>query len=215
MGCTVKLIGFYGSPNTRKPLAVAHELGIDLPLEIIDIIKAKDHLKPDYLAINPNGLTPTLVDGDFILWEGNAIAQYLADLKPGNRLWPSSMRTRADIARWQFWQCDHWGKACEAYAVENMLKPMIGESPDAHELARGEQLFHKFAKVLDTHLSRHPFLVEDRFTLADIACGVYMEDAPYSGMPVDAYPYLCAWFARISAEPCMAATKPNLAALGF
>ena len=97
----MKLYGFPPSPNTWKVRAVAHHLGIPLEFSFVDLSKGEQR-KPDYLAINPSGRTPTLVDGDFILPESNAIMQYLAGEKP-NSLWPDDARARADITRWQCW----------------------------------------------------------------------------------------------------------------
>src|SRR5262249_21731615 len=102
----MKLYGFPPSPNTWKARAVAAHLGIPLELELVDLTKPRT---PAYLALNPTGRTPTLVDGDFVLWESTAIMQYIASQKP-NSLWPDDARTRADIMRWQSWQIAHWGK---------------------------------------------------------------------------------------------------------
>src|SRR5215468_6244968 len=99
----MKLYGFPPSPNTWKVRAVAAHLGIPLELALVDLTKPRTS---DYLALNPTGRTPTLVDGDFILSESNAIIQYLTD-RPASTLWPNDARTRADIMRWQSWQLAH------------------------------------------------------------------------------------------------------------
>ena len=80
----MKLYGFPRSPNTWKVRAVAAQLAMPLELELVDLTKPR---APAYLALNPTGRTPTLVDGDFVLWESNAIMQYLASQAP-NSLWP-------------------------------------------------------------------------------------------------------------------------------
>src|SRR5213080_465123 len=103
----MKLYAFPPSPNTWKVRAAAHQIGLPLELEIVDLTKGAQR-KPDYLAINPTGRTPTLVDGDFKLWESTAIMQYIASQKP-NSLWPNDARARTDIARWQSWQLAHFG----------------------------------------------------------------------------------------------------------
>src|ERR1700680_4490239 len=79
----MKLYGFPPSPNTWKVRAVAAQLGLPLDLEFVDLTKPR---APAYLALNPAGRTPTLVDGDFTLWESNAIMQYLAS-RASNTLW--------------------------------------------------------------------------------------------------------------------------------
>ncbi len=91
----MKLYGFPVSPNTWKVRAVAAHLGIVLDDQLVDLRRGEQRA-PDYLALNPTGRTPTLVDGDFVLWESNAIMQYLASGTP-NGLWPDDARTRADI----------------------------------------------------------------------------------------------------------------------
>src|SRR5262245_1494981 len=96
----VKLYGFPPSPNTRKVQAVAAHIGVALEFEFVDIAKGKSRT-PEFLAINPVGRTPVLVDGSFRLWESNAIMQYIASKKK-NDLWPEDTRRRADISRWQF-----------------------------------------------------------------------------------------------------------------
>jgi len=83
----MKLYGFSPSPNTWKVRAVAAHLGIPLEFEFVDLTKGGSHT-PDYLALNPTGRTPTLVGGDFKLWESTAIMQYIASRKP-NSLCPT------------------------------------------------------------------------------------------------------------------------------
>ena len=94
----MKLYGFPASPNTWKVRALASYLKTPLELELVDLSKGVQR-SPTYLAINPTGRTPTLIDGDFSLWESNAIMQYIAD-KSANTLWPKDAHIRTDIARW-------------------------------------------------------------------------------------------------------------------
>src|SRR5688500_4739585 len=124
----MKLYGFPPSPNTWKVRAVAAHLGIPLELEFVDLTKGQ-HRTPEYLALNPTGRTPTLVDGDFRLWESNAIMQYLASQKP-NSLFPNDARMRADIMRWQSWQIAHGSKeGCEPLLFQRLVKKLFGMGP--------------------------------------------------------------------------------------
>ena len=81
-----------------------------MPLDLVsvDLLKGAQRA-PDYLALNPSGRTPTLVDGDFTLAESTAIMQYIAAKTP-NTLWPSDARARADISRWQCFGLAHLGQ---------------------------------------------------------------------------------------------------------
>src|SRR2546427_5910162 len=160
----MKLYGFPPSPNTWKVRAVAAQLGIPLELEFVDLTKPRT---PDYLALNPTGRTPTLVDGDFVLWESNAIMQYLASRAP-NPLWPNDARVRADIMRWQSWQLQHWSKeACEPLIFQRLVKKILDLGPpDAAVVEKGTEAFNREANVLDSHLAKQLYLVGTAVTLA-------------------------------------------------
>lgn len=207
----MKLYGISGSPNTWKVRATAHHLGIDLAFAEVDIFKGENRTR-EFLALSPSGRTPVLVDGNFALWESNAIMQFLAGLKP-NDLWPDDRRARADIMRWQSWQLAHWGKeACEPLIFENMLKPMFGlGAPDALAQQRAGQAFTKEAALLDRHLDGRPWLVGDAPTLAEYAVGSYLFLADAARLPVGDHPRLAAWFARVAALPSWQATAPAMA----
>ena len=78
---TIELYVFPPSPRAFKAMVVANHLGIDTTLHIIDLING-DQKTPEYAALNPNMRMPTLKDGEYVLWESNAIGQYLAIQKP-------------------------------------------------------------------------------------------------------------------------------------
>src|SRR5882757_5825345 len=117
-----------GSPNTRKVEADILHLGLEVEIRPHNLF-AGDLRRPDYLAVNPNAKVPTLVDGDFTLWESAAIMQYLAD-KPGdNTLFPRNPRTRADITRWQCWEGLYFNSALGTLAFETVAKPKHNAGP--------------------------------------------------------------------------------------
>ncbi|KJV04997.1 glutathione S-transferase family protein, partial [Methylocucumis oryzae] len=72
----MKLYHFPISPNSRRVVAVIHHLGLECELIALDLSKG-EHLTPEFISLNPNHMIPTLVDGDTVLWESNAIMQYL------------------------------------------------------------------------------------------------------------------------------------------
>jgi glutathione S-transferase len=208
----MKLYGFPPSPNTWKVRAVAAHLGIPLELEIVDLTKGGSRT-PEFLALNPTGRTPVLVDGDFTLWESNAIMQYLAG-QTANSLWPDDARTRADIMRWQSWQLAHWGPgACEPLIFERVVKAFLNLGPpDAAIVAKGTDAFNREARVLDAHLSRQRYLVGNDLTLADFAIASLLFHAAKAELPLAPYAHVREWFGRVSALPAWHDTAPKLAA---
>jgi glutathione S-transferase len=208
----MKLYGFPPSPNTWKVRAVAAHLGLPLELELVDLTKGAQRAA-DYLALNPTGRTPTLVDGDFVLWESTAIMQYLAEQKP-NTLLPNNPRSRADILRWECWQLAHWGgESCQPLIFQNLVKKIMNiGAPEPAAVDRGVECFNREARVLDTHLAKQPYLVGSGVTLADFSVAAPLFYAKEAALPVEPHKHLRDWFARVSALPAWRETAPQFAA---
>lgn len=208
----MKLYGFPPSPNTWKVRAVAAHLGLPVEEVFVDLMKGAQ-MDPDYLALSPTGRTPTLVDGDFVLWESTAIMNYLASQKP-NTLWPDSPKARADIMRWQSWHLQHWGpQACEPLIFERLVKPFINMGPpDAAAVEKGLQAFAKEARVLDHHLATRSHLVGNDVTVADFSVVSPLVYAKEAGLPLASYPSLQEWADRILAMPAWRDSAPPQAA---
>jgi glutathione S-transferase len=212
MESNMKLYGFPASPNTWKVRALAAHLGIPLDIEFVDLTKGASRT-PAFLAINPTGRTPALVDGDFKLWESDAILQYIAAQKP-NSLWPDDARARADIMRWQSWQLAHWSKeGCEPLLFQRLVKKIMNLGPpDEAVVAKGLECFNKEALVLDGHLAKQPYLVGKGITIADFSVAAPLFYAQQCDMPLAPYARVREWFGRVSALPCWQQTAPQFAA---
>jgi glutathione S-transferase len=206
----MKLYGFPPSPNTWKVRAVAAHLGSKLDIEFVDLTKPRS---AEYLALNPTGRTPTLVDGGFMLTESNAILQYIAGQAP-NSLWPNDARARADITRWQCWQLAHWGAdACQPLIFNRLVKKLLNLGPpDQAAVAKGTEAFHKEAKMLDAHLAKQPYLVGKDLTLADFAVAAPLFYSQQGGLPVEPYANVRNWFGRVSALPAWKDSAPQMPA---
>src|SRR5262249_21598324 len=204
----MKLYGFPPSPNTWKVRAVAAHIGLPLELELVDLSKGQQRT-PEYLALNPTGRTPTLVDGDLVLWESTAIMHYLANQKP-NSLWPSNPHARADIMRWQSWQLQHWSEACVPLTFQRLVKKIMNLGPpDALVVDKATECFHREARMLDTHLSKQPYLTGSDLTLADISVAASIAYSKEAAMPLEPYQHIRDWFARVSALPAWRQTAPE------
>jgi glutathione S-transferase len=161
---SIELYVFPPSPRAFKVMAVANHLGLDCALRMVDFSKG-EHRTPEYAALNPNMRMPTLKDDDFVIWESNAINQYLASQKPESGLLPKDEKARLDVTRWQFWDLAHWDPACAVFVFEYLVKPvLLGiKEQDAAALAKGTELFNRAAAVLEGQLKgrkirhrRHP-----------------------------------------------------------
>jgi glutathione S-transferase len=209
---TVELYVFPPSPLAFKVMAVANYLGVDWTLRMVDLRKG-DQKTPQYAALNPNMRMPTLKDGDFVLWESNAIAQYLASKKPEGGLFPKDERARLDVTRWQFWEVAHWHPACAVFAFEYVAKPVflaLGE-PDMSAVAKGIEPFQRAAKVLDDQLKGRRFVAGDALTLADFSIGAAMNLAEMAHYPIQPYGEIKRWFGTLSAIPAWQKTLAQAA----
>jgi len=206
----MKLYSFHNSNNCRRVNATIAHLGLTVEL-IEPNLMGGDLKKPDYLGLNPNGKVPTLIDGDFHLWESRAIMQYVASKKPGNELWPSDPRGQANIARWQFWEASHLSRGTTPFAFEKLFKPLfMKQQPDPAALAAGEKEFHLFAPVLNAQLEKHKFVAGDHLTLADFSVGACFSFAEPSGLPWGDYKHILAWWGRLNEVAAWKSTAPKL-----
>jgi len=194
----MKLYHFPPSPNSRRVLAVAYHLGLEPELINVSLPKG-EHMNPDFVALNPNHKIPVFVDDDgFTLWESTAIMQYLANKESGHTLYSDDIKVQADINRWLHWNIAHWSPACGVYVFEYLLKKLLKlGDPDPDELKKGDELFLRFADVLDNHLKNRKWLVGDNITLADYAVGSFLDYIEAAHMPIDNFEQIQRWYADI------------------
>jgi glutathione S-transferase len=190
------------SPRAIKVVALKNYLGLACDIQVLDFSKG-DHMTPEYAALNPNKLMPVLEDDGFVLWESNAILQYLAAKKPERALWPSDAKRQADVIRWMSWEGAHWApKACSILIVEHLLKRIFGGGePDPTEIARGESEFHRYGTVLDGCLKGRKWLTGNDLTIADYSVGAWMTVSQVAQYPVSQYTEINRWYGALSSQP--------------
>jgi glutathione S-transferase len=198
---TIELYVFPPSPRAFKVIALANHVGVDWQLRMLNMMGG-EHRHPDYAAMNPNMRMPTLKHGDYVLWEGNAINQYLASLKPESGVLPCDDRGRIDVTRWQFWDLAHFDPACAIFMFEYVVKPLMGAGPpDVAAVAKGAELFHRAAAVLDKQLAGKRYVTGEQLTLADFSLGsdlIYGEDAHF---PLQDYKEIRRWYDSLCELP--------------
>lgn len=207
----MKFYSFPPSPNVRKVNAVIAHLGIaDIEHRIVNLPKG-EHRLPEFLAINPMGKLPALSDDSgLLLWESNAICQFLCERQGDTPLYPREPRVRADIARWLFWEASTWSPVTEILTHENVRKPMLGVGePDAARVRQAEERFQPLAALLDQQLASRRFLVGNTVTLADFVVGgaaTYLERGRF---PIADCAHLRAWWQRLHEIPAWKNTIPS------
>jgi glutathione S-transferase len=185
--------------NPRKACAVARYLASPVELVRVDLRKG-EHRTPDFLAMNPNGKVPVLEERDSILWEANAIMCRLSDLSQAD-LWPHDER-QIEVMRWLSWDAHHFTRHAGTLYFEHIIRPALGMgSPDPEAVEEAKGHFRRFAQVLDKHLGDRDFVVGHALTVADFALGVTLPYAGAANIPVDEFPNVQRWHARLDDLP--------------
>ncbi len=198
---TMKLHVFPLSPRGFKVLFAAEQLG--MPYEFVPVDLTKQSQKgAAFTALNPNQRMPVLEDGDFVLWESNAIVQYLASLKPESGMLPADLKARMTAVKWQFWESAHWDPVCAIFMFENVVKALFGiGQPDPAELKRGADAMARLAPVLDGQLQKTRYLAGEALTVADISVGALLARAEDGKIPLEPYRGIQRWLAELRATP--------------
>ena len=194
----LKIYGSKTSSNVQKVLWCCGEIG--LAFERIEIGEAFGGFRSaGYLALNPNGLMPTIDDDGFILWESNVIVRYLSARHSMGRLYPADPAERADCERWMDWQqtllVRQMGPAFAA-----LLRQPREEMPEA-QLKAVLQKAGDLWRMLDGRLATRPFVGGAALTIADIALGNAVHR--WFKFPIDRpeLPRLRAWYDRCRERP--------------
>ena len=166
----LKVWGRKKSSNVQKVMWAVGELG--LAFERVDIGgEFGGNKEPAYLALNPNGLVPTIEDGDLILWESNSIVRYLAGRYGPGKLEPKDPKVRALAGQWMDWQI-----SVVLPAITIAFWGLIRTPPEKRDhtaIATSQAKATEAMKILDANLSRNAYVAGDAFSMGDIPVGVF------------------------------------------
>jgi len=203
---SIKIYGDPGSGSLRRVTSAAAIMNVPIERVNIDLFKGESHTA-DFLALNPHGLSPVMVDGDVVLYEASAINLYLAD-KAGGQLLGATPRERYEVLQWMFWSGEQWRVFATLTFDERIGKRFMGQPEDESITALTFAKIRAAATVLDAHLADRPFIVGDKLTLADIDIAAPFSQNERTKVPFDEYPNLIAWQQRLLATvPAWAETK--------
>lgn len=165
----LKIWGRNNSSNVQKAMWAVGELGLaHRRIDIGGPFGGND--QPEYRAINPNGLVPTLQDGDFILWESNSIIRYLAESDDAGKIRPATAKSRALASQWMDWQLSVFQPVFTPTFWGLIRTPP--EKRDNAAIAQSKAKSIDAAKMLEAALARRPFLAGESFSMGDIPMGV-------------------------------------------
>lgn len=200
--------GRANSVNVQKVLWCLREL--DLAYDRIDAGMAfGKNTEPAYLAMNPNGRVPTLVDGDFVLWESNSVMRYLClaygqspgqDSGHNSPIYPQAPQARAAVDRWLDWTLS---------TLQRVDRPvfwaLVRTPPEKRDMVAVQKDADAEAvqwRIVDAQLATRKFIEGDHFTIADIALGAYARRwLGVEGIVKPKLQNLDRWFAQFAARP--------------
>ena len=188
----------YGIARTRafRALWMAKELGLNYEHDPVEIGDAGART-PEFLAINPNGRLPVIVDDGFVLFESLAITLYLAKKHSPGRLYPGTLEGEARAWQWSLWAVTEVDRGVNIWSLHAVRLP-----PDERDSARREEALRVLVKpfgVLDAALAKQAYLLGDDFTVADLNVAAVISRAV--DMDLSAVPDLKAWLTRCLARP--------------
>lgn len=199
----MKLYSHPESGNSYKVRLLLALLGVDCECVDVDLMSDAQH-QPAYLAVNPRGEVPALVDGNVVLRDSAAILLYVAGRHGPRPWWSDDVAEQADIQQWLAFAAS-WvqygvftARALVAFGIpaNGLPADFTGESLEGARI-RGR----KSLDILDQHLRVRPWLACGRPTIADLAVFPYVALAPMGDIELTPCPAVLDWIARIRALP--------------
>ena len=187
----------FPSPNPQKVTFALLELGLDCEQVPVDLAKGEQR-EPPFLAVNPAGRVPVLVDDGVTLTESQAILAYLGD-KTG-RLWPASAAGRAQALQWLFFLSQHVMPAAGEVALR-IRSRVTGVPADETVIARGEKALPAALGILEGQLAKNKWLLGSEFSLVDCAYCPILNVIEKAGFSFAGFPKVQAYLDTCRARP--------------
>ncbi len=200
----MKLYMHPASTTSRPIMLFAAEEGIVLEQQVVDLMTGAN-MKPDFLAINPNGLVPVLEDGSFVLTESSAILKYLAE-KSGSATYPKDLHARARVNEAMDWFNTNFYRAfgyglCYSQILDSYKLPDAAAQTFALEVAM-KRACHNF-RILNDHMlgNGKSYICGDTITLADYFASGLLSLGEVTGCTFADYPNVVRWYGRMKNLP--------------
>ena len=194
----------YGTPGSRalRSIWAAEEVGVDY--ELIPTSFLEESKTSEYLAINPNGRIPALVDGDLVLFESMAINLYLAKTY-GGKLYPSNAQDEARALQWTIWGMTELEPHLIPMVLHKMFLPEDQRDPAV--VSKAEAEVERPLAVLDAHVSDREYLLGGDFTIADLNVAGALSTANFVSFDISKFENASRWLSRCAGRPSFARVR--------
>ena len=198
------MIKLYGFPQTRSSRVAwaLEEAGAEYEYVLVNL-RAGEHKQAAFLAINPFGKIPSLVDDGIGISESAAICTHIAEKFPAAKLIPNDAKGRAEYFQWLFFVVSELEVHLWTAAKHDRLLPEDKRIPEIGNTSYWE--FEKAAAVLSTHLNEHQYIAGDQFSAADIICVSVLHWAHHVNVNLDET--LLNYMNRLSERPALARAR--------
>ncbi len=193
------MIKVYGSVFSRAGMVMLALEELGLEYEAVDMLpRSEQTASEEYRALNPTGKIPTLVDGDLVLFETQAILYYLARQYGKGRLWADTPAAEADILRWSLYISNQM----EVPALDMLIQFKFSQgNPDQAVIERATAELERFLPLLEQQLSGREWISGDHFTIADIHGAMVLSWPKLAGFDYSAWPEVHRWIKSVLSHP--------------
>lgn len=193
------MIKVYGSVFSRAGMVLLALEELGLEYEAVDMLPRSEQTQSEqYRALNPTGKIPTLVDGDLVLFETQAILYYLARQYGEGRLWAENPAAEADILRWSLYISNQM----EVPALDMLMQVKFSQgNPEPAVMERASAELNRFLPLLEQQLSGRDWISGNRFTIADIHGAMVLSWPKLAGFDYSVYPEVHRWIKSVLSHP--------------
>lgn len=194
----MKIYGNTMSPAVLKVLYCANALEARYEYVALDMMQG-DHQSEQYKKIHPAGKVPCLVDGDFTLFESNAICKYLAR-QSKSEYYPVDIKAQAVVDQWTDFVSIHVQNGMSRVMFNKLIAPMINAPVDQESLKCGWEFLAKYLPVVNNQLARAKYLAGDKLTLADFVLLATIDPAEAIELDLKPYPAIKEWREKLRTQ---------------
>lgn len=169
----------------------AHAVGAKFQKHVVNLQQGEQRSE-SYLAINPKGKVPALVDADIIVCESLTIQRYLAR-RQGSDLLPKSLQAQALVEEWMDYAAHHLRAPMSRIQFNRLVAPMLGQEPDENSINVGEHLLAQSLPQIDQQLSQTEFLAGNQLRLCDITMLAALDPCEALKVDLGPYPFVTRW----------------------